>query len=289
MGELQYMADRFGELGTEAEVVHPDELSGDDAVQAHGHAFDLIYRHMFVRRLDETPAPYLTELLKRPDDPRALVLNPPDAQVESKLTFAFLSESLEDAGLAEAAGLDDEERNAVAEHVPWTRPLRHAPGKLPDGTPTEDLAASIGESPDRFVLKRAWDYGGKSVFVGAESKSDGFQAKVRGTYGRPLAWRELCQRAAEDRLGGGFIAQEHVKPTEEQHFLATPEAVREVKLFVDYSAYASVGIEAPSWSGVCRGSPTRIVNIAGGGGILPLITSEVADALWEGIRQRAER
>ena len=52
--------------------------------------------------------------------------------------------------------------------------------------------------------------------------------------------------------------------------------VSSVELYVDFSAYASVGIDAPlEWGGVCRGSLSQIVNIVGGGGVLPLLTEEV--------------
>ncbi len=41
-------------------------------------------------------------------------------------------------------------------------------------------------------------------------------------------------------------------------------------MFVDYSAFASVGLEPePAWGGVVRASASRIVNIQGGGGVLP--------------------
>ena len=53
-------------------------------------------------------------------------------------------------------------------------------------------------------------------------------------------------------------------------------------------AYASVGLDmAPNWGGVCRGSPSHIVNIVGGGGVLPLITTEVARALITAARTQA--
>ncbi len=43
-------------------------------------------------------------------------------------------------------------------------------------------------------------------------------------------------------------------------------------MFVDYSAFASVGVEPePAWGGVVRASTSRIVNIQGGGGVLPLL------------------
>ncbi|MGQ0507614.1 MAG: hypothetical protein ACT4TC_20115, partial [Myxococcaceae bacterium] len=137
------------------------------------------------------------------------------------------------------------------------------------------------------VLKRSWDYGGKTVFIGAALGTVGFDERVKATYGEALSWRDLCDRAAHDRKGGGYVVQEYVSTAPEPHLLCTAEGVREVELFVDYSCYASVGLEKqPQWGGVCRGSPSQIVNIVGGGGVVPLVTEEVAESLANAVRAR---
>ncbi len=72
----------------------------------------------------------------------------------------------------------------------------------------------------------------------------------------------------------------------QEHLLCVDDGVREAELYVDFSAYASVGLDAqPRWGGVCRGSVSRIVNILGGGGVLPLVTEEVADHLERALRR----
>jgi len=64
----------------------------------------------------------------------------------------------------------------------------------------------------------------------------------------------------------------------EAHLLATSGGPVEAEVFVDYSAFASVGVSPePGWGGVVRASASRIVNIQGGGGVLPLLRREV----WE--------
>jgi hypothetical protein len=268
-------------------VVFPDQLSGTDVLEANGKRYDLIYRHLFVRRLEETPSDYVLDFLKRTPDPRAVLLNPPAAQVETKTNFALLSQASAEADLALAADLNDEELTAIREAVPWTRPLRRYPGLTPDGERVADMAEYVAAHPDRFVLKRAWEYGGKAVFVGRSRKEQGFEDRVRATYGRPLSWRELVLRAAEDLVGGGFIAQEVVITALERHQVLVGDKQVATDMYVDFSAYASVGLtEQPSWGGVCRGSPSQIVNIVGGGGVLPLLTKEVADRLREGIHER---
>jgi hypothetical protein len=158
----------------------------------------------------------------------------------------------------------------------------------PDGERTEDLVALVAADPKRFVLKRAWDYGGKAVFLGRSAGTVPYTERVKAAYGDLLGWPELCARAAADPAGGGFVVQEVVDSPPEDHLLCEPTGtVLPASFFVDYSAYASVGLaRQPAWGGVCRGSMSEIVNIVGGGGVLPLITSEVASKLllaWKAI------
>ncbi|MCA3011009.1 MAG: hypothetical protein INH41_01275, partial [Myxococcaceae bacterium] len=108
--EQRALCARFNDFGVEAEVVHPDELalSGADALLANGRHVDLVYRHLFVRRLEEPDlagAETVKALLAEPNGTRAVVLNPPASQVEVKAVFGLLSEALEDASLALAAGV----------------------------------------------------------------------------------------------------------------------------------------------------------------------------------------
>ncbi|MHB8877218.1 MAG: hypothetical protein ACYC8T_26265 [Myxococcaceae bacterium] len=288
--EQRYLCERFRELGAEADVVHPDQLSGSDALYAEGKKYDLVYRHLFVRRLEEPDLPgaaFVRELLTRQPDPRAVVLNPPASQIEVKTTFALLSQAAAEPALASAAGLSDEELEAIATSVPWTRPFRRAPATGPDGAQVQDLVERVAAEPSRFVLKRAWDYGGRAVFVGRSEREASFDERVRAAYGRSLSWAELAGRCADDRVGGGFVVQELVETKPVRHLLCSGDTQTSADLYVDFSAYASVGLDRqPAWGGVCRGSPSHIVNIVGGGGVLPLITEEVALALLAAHRAR---
>jgi hypothetical protein len=66
----------------------------------------------------------------------------------------------------------------------------------------------------------------------------------------------------------------------QKSLIATDQGPVPMDLYVDFSAYASVGVEEKiPWGGVCRGSVSQIVNIQGGGGVLPLLSTEVADDL----------
>ncbi len=283
--ELRFLANRFAELGTEADVLFPDELSGDQDVFARGKRYQLIYRHLFVRRLEESPSPYVATLVAECPARRAVVLNPPASQIEVKTTFALLSQAGQQPSLAERAGLDADEVLAARDAIPWTRLFRRGPAQDEEGNRIADLVSFVASQPERFVLKRAWDYGGKAVFIGASAKDDSFSDRTRAAFGAALSWSELCQRAADDRLGGGFVVQAMVESAPQAHLLCTEDGVSAQQLYVDFSAYASVGLtRSPEWGGVCRGSPSRVVNIVGGGGVLPLLTTEVADALLAALR-----
>jgi hypothetical protein len=275
--EQRYLCERFREWGAEADVVHPDQLSGTDAVRADGKVYDLVYRHLFVRRLEEpglAGADWVQGLLGEPNGTRAVVLNPPASQVEVKAVFALLSQALEDGALAQAAGLDDHQLEAIAQAVPWTRPFRGAA-----------LLTQVQAEPDRFVLKRSWDYGGRAVFVGRTRHEPGFAERTQAAYGAALDWNTLCERAVADTQGGGFVAQHLVETHPEEHLLCSGPAQLPVELYVDFSAYASVGLDPqPKWGGVCRGSLSHIVNIVGGGGVVPLITTEVARSVLMAFR-----
>ncbi|RKH50603.1 hypothetical protein [Corallococcus llansteffanensis] len=285
--ELRWLCERFREFGADADIVHPEDVSGEDTFTVKGKAYDLVYRHLFVRRLEQSPAPWVEDFLGTVPGKKAVFLNPPASQVEVKTTFALLSQALTEPALAEEAGLTPEELEAVRAAVPWTRPFRHGPGTGPAGEKVDDIVARVSQEPARFVLKRAWDYGGKAVFLGRSVGTVPYEERVKGAYGESMSWAELCTRAATDPQGGGFVVQEVVDTQPEDHLLCGQNQVLPTSFFVDYSAYASVGIaKQPSWGGVCRGSMSEIVNIVGGGGVLPLITTEVAAKLllaWKAI------
>lgn len=272
--ELQFLAGRFRALGTDADVVYPDELVlDDDAVGANRKSYDLVYRHLFIRRLEDKTlagAGAVRALLADENGRRAVVLNPPASQVELKSVFALLSQALEDPALAREAGLSDEELATIQASVPWTRMFRG-----------QALQARVAADPDRYVLKRAWDYGGRAVFLGRSRHVPAFDARVQAAWPGPrLDWSAVCAQAAVDARGGGFVVQELVDARPEAHLLCGDDGQRSVDLYVDFSSYASVGLDVqPAWGGVCRGSPSSVVNIMGGGGLVPLLTGDVAREL----------
>lgn len=279
--EQRYLCERFREFGADADVVHPDEVSGEQHFEVRGKRYDLVYRHLFTRRLEETPSPWVEDFFGTVPGRKAVLLNPPASPVEVKTCFALLSQALWDSQLAESAGLSPEELEAVRTSVPWTRPFRHGIGIGPEGELVDDLVERVIAEPPRFVLKRAWDYGGRAVYLGRSVGTPAFEERARAAYGEVPSWAQLCRQAAVDTTGGGFVVQEVVEMRPEEHLLCESHGLTPLRMHVDYSAYASVGLaRQPAWGGVCRGSTSEIVNIVGGGGVLPLLTSEVAQKLF---------
>ena len=171
--------------------------------------------------------------------------------LEAKALFARLSECAEDAALAAQAGLDEGER-AAASRLPWTRRL------------TPELRPRLLAERERFVLKRSWDYGGKSVHLGAETE--------------PGAWARVVEEALADRRGGGFVAQERIFAARRPATRVAPEGVTRAELYRDVSTYCGLGPSRPSGS-VVRAAASPVVNILGGGGLAPVIPADVIEAL----------
>ena len=117
---------------------------------------------------------------------------------------------------------------------------------------------------ERWVLKRSWDYGGKSVYLGAELS--------------PEAWRATVEGALGDERGGGFVAQERIVAELRPATRVTPDGLARGPLYHDVSTYCGLGPCAPSGS-VVRAAASPIVNLLGGGGLAPVLAGDVLDLL----------
>jgi hypothetical protein len=239
IGELRRLAAHLRQMGHEAANLVPAECEPE--------RWDVLYRHVWAHR---TPpdAPFARALR---DPGRFVLANPVNGLLEAKGLFARLSECGVDAPLAALAGLDDTERDA-ARRLPWTRRF------------DESLAARAVAERERFVLKRSWDYGGKSVHLGAETAPDD--------------WARVVEASARDRKGGGFVLQERVVALRRPATRVAPEGVTQAQLYRDVSTYSGLGSVAPDGS-VVRAAASPVVNILGGGGLAPVIPEDVLASL----------
>jgi hypothetical protein len=265
-GELEHYACRWAELGHQPYRAHPEDaqLDGGRALVA-GRAPDLIYRHIFARRLD--PASDFARICLEPE--RHHVFNPIASHLEVKGMLGLLSEAADDDAQAARFGLSAEERDAVRRSVPWTRVLE------PDR-----FDATVAEG-ERLVLKRSWDYGGKSVFLGADFASDAAQARAREVMAadgpRRIEWEELVRFALADR--DAWVVQELVHAERRELLRVGDKGAEPRQLYLDLSTYTNLGDAPPPTGGAVRASESRIVNILGGGGLAPLLLAPVVDEL----------
>jgi hypothetical protein len=239
IGELRRLAEHLAQMGHACLNLVPAECEPE--------RFDLLYRHVWAHRTP--PESPFARALREPA--RWPLVNPVNGLLEAKALFARLSECAEDPALADRAGLDPAERAAAA-RLPFTRRM---------GPELRDRALAGREG---WVLKRSWDYGGKSVHLGAEMA--------------PEAWREAVESAAVDRRGGGFVLQERIFAARRAATRVTPEGLVQGDLYRDISTYCGLGEVAPRGS-VVRAAASPIVNILGGGGLAPVIPEDVYQAL----------
>ncbi len=271
--DLAYVAGRWRERGHRVLRGTPEEvtLSGD-RVAIGGEAVDLVYRHVWARNVD--PASPFADALREPE--RFFVLNPPSAHLEVKGLLAEVSAL---AAGDDPAPLAPEQVEAVRRVVPWTRSLCVGETTGPDGE-TVDLVPYVQEHPD-LVVKKSWDYGGKTVFLAKDLEEEATRERLRAVLGpgAPLDWEALVKHAANDP-DDCWVAQRRVElePSGLEKALLDGE-VEAFAGYVDASTYATHGIAPWGGGGVSRASRSRVVNIMGGGGLVPLLPQEVLDLL----------
>jgi hypothetical protein len=274
LGELRHYVRRFAEHGHEVELCTPDALRIEGSrLVLQGRPLDLVYRHIFARRLD--PASDLARALLEPEV--FPIFNPLSSHLEVKGMLGYVSAAVAPGGaaLAEALELAAEEQEAITRILPWTRILGPGPTSGPTGERMADLVETVAGEPARFVVKRSWDYGGKSVFLGLAH--DDVVARRAGEvmgHDRPLSWSELVHAAARDGRDA-WVVQEFVRTPERRLLLAGPHGAAWHEFYVDLSLYTNLGADARPRGGATRASSSRIVNILGGGGLAPLVREDV--------------
>jgi hypothetical protein len=241
IGELRALEAHFRAQGHPVQNLLPTECVPED--------WDLLYRHVWAHRVPPE-APFARALL---EPGRYPLLNPVNGLLEAKALFARLSECASDPALARLAGLDEAERLAAA-RLPWTRRLEPS------------LASRVKEERIRFVLKRSWDYGGKSVHLGAELSQ--------------AAWERVVDESLLDGRGGGFVVQERIFAVKRPATRIAGDEETHGVLYRDISTYCGLGASRPDGS-VVRAAASPIVNILGGGGLAPVIPADVFERLRE--------
>ncbi|MCX6126698.1 MAG: hypothetical protein NTV34_18345 [Proteobacteria bacterium] len=268
LAEIEYHQQAWS---CEAEVVCATPEScvvTDTGIMVGGKSIDLVYRHVFGWRLEAFPL--WIQALK--SNSTFQVYNPVSAHYEAKGFFAVLSEIAADENLSRTVGLLAEQRDAVNKRVPWTRIVpsrKNETDRRLLGLDEDAICMSIED----YVLKNSLGYGGHQVFIGSEWSNPETQLKLQRTVGKAQTvsprefWRWMTQEAPDT-----WIIQKRMSGRRYQSKILTSRGeVSEVDGFADASVFLNSGTDNFCGGGVSRFASGPIVNIGGGGGLVPFI------------------
>ncbi|MFA9272409.1 MAG: hypothetical protein ACEQSX_16970 [Baekduiaceae bacterium] len=237
MPEFELIRDDLVAAGLDVTICDPRQLRLEGG-RVHGPAgvIDLVYRRLTIM-----------DCLARPDEVSSLVtaaregavclINPFASDLMGhKSIFDLLTDEERDFGLTAT------ERNAVRNHVPWTRIL------VADADPRDHRTVGrdeVVEHRTSLVLKPVHELGGHGVTLGWETE--------------PREWEELVSRAVAD----GHLVQRRIQAHREPWPWDAPEfPLRE--LYVDNDPYMFRG----RMGGVlARLSGSGITNLTSGGSL----------------------
>ncbi|HVO31162.1 MAG TPA: hypothetical protein VMV18_10510, partial [bacterium] len=147
---------------------------------------------------------------------------------------------------------------------------------LPDGAKTKDLSAFVAAHPEAIVLKRSWDYGGRSVFLSEDfaDADEKTRAKLAEATGRAISgWRDMVDFCIADAKGP-WIAQARVHPARQRHCRVVDGEPVWSDLVTDVSAFSGAGAAFHPTGLTARAASGPVVNIVSGGGMAPIVSLE---------------
>lgn len=241
------LADYFTAAGARAVVVDPRELRlRDNDIWAGDMPVDIVYRNMEMRDL--------VEIEKEEGHLRALEQAFARDQVVSSIWGDFDHKSLWEVLDTPEVGrqLTAAERAFLRAHVPWTRTLRHAFTRTPEGD-RADLLEHVRQNRERLVIKPNRGCGGTGVTLGLKSTD--------------AEWDAALATAA--REPGQWVVQTHVKTARRPFPMVTADG-----RFAMEDLYTAYGFVSTPTEFGCLGRASRsgVVNVSQGGGIFPILS-----------------
>lgn len=188
--EFVLFHDYFASLGITCVIadVRDCRLEGGRLVAA-GTPIDLIYKRVLIHEL-VGEAGLDHPVVRAVRSGAVCMVNPFRCKVlHKKASLAVLSDE-RNASLFSAA-----EREAIAEHVPWTRVVEDRRTEV-DGQPV-DLLPWMAEHRDQLVLKPNDDYGGAGIVLGWEVDAAAWSAAVRKAVESPCVVQRRIGLPAE--------------------------------------------------------------------------------------------
>jgi hypothetical protein len=247
--EHHLFRDFFESKGYPSLVCDPRHLTYEGGRLRHaGTAIDIVYKRLltneFLQKIGELQA-----LLAAARDRAAVLVNPFRCKpIHKKAIFAVLT----DEGMQ--SSFTEDERRAIALHVPWTRRVRE--GKTTRDGREIDLPDYIRRHREDLVMKPNDEYGGKGVAIGWEMSE--------------TEW----ERALAEALRSSYVVQHKVSLRRESFPELSPE-LRFRDLVVDLDPFVFEG-EVEGF--LTRLSGTSLANVTSGGGQVPAFLVEPARA-----------
>ena len=239
--EHHLFRDFFAEKGHPTFVCDPRDLTFErGALRYEGRLIDIVYKRLLVNEFLEK-VDQLQPLLEAARKRAVTMVNPFRCKpLHKKAIFAVLTDD-------DLQGLfSEEERAAIARHVPWTRRVSEV--RTRRHGENVDLPAYIREHRESLVMKPNDEYGGKGVFLGAEMPEADWEA------------------ALAEALRSSYVVQDRVELRREAFPELGPEGLRTRELVVDLDPFIFQG-EVEGF--LTRLSGTSLANVTSGGGQVP--------------------
>jgi hypothetical protein len=230
----------FESRGYPSIVCDPRHLSYEDGRLRHeGRALDIVYKRLLVNEFLERSGE-LRPFLQAVRDRAVVMVNPFKCKpIHKKAIFEVLTDD-------ELQGLfTEDERVAIAAHVPWTRRVREG-HTLRNGARI-DLPEWIRRHRTELVMKPNDEYGGKGVFIGWEMTESEWEA------------------ALATALASSYVVQGKVELLR-QSFPELSPALSFRDMVVDLDPFVFEG-EVEGF--LTRLSGTSLANVTSGGGQVP--------------------
>ncbi len=214
---------------------------------ADGTAIDLIYKRVLIGELigrEGIDHP----IVRAVRSGTVCMVNPFRCKIlHKKASLAVLSDE------RNAALFSDEERRAVASHIPWTRVVEER-RTIHEGKAI-DLLPWMERQQDRLVLKPNDEYGGAGIVLGWEVDPD--------------SWRAAMRKAVEEP----YIVQERIALPEESFPSWVDGRLVQADRIVDTAPFVFGGAAVEGC--LTRVSTATLVNVtAGGGSTVPTFVVE---------------
>lgn len=239
--EFEILSAYFGSQGYKSIICDPRHLAVRKGRLYHrDFRIDIVYRRVLVHEFLSRLADCLP-LAEAYRDRQVCVVNSFRTKVlHKKAVFAALHEDVI------LDGLKPETRQAVLEHIPWTRKVEDRRVKL-NGREIE-LLAYIEGNRRKLVLKPNDDYGGRGIVMGWETEQD--------------AWNQHIRKA----MDGGYVVQHRVDVRRES-FPDVRENLRLKEMMVDMDPFVFAGKGVVGV--LTRLSASALCNVTSGGGQVP--------------------